>query len=150
MYRTNGQLFLAHVVSRLELDWLRAGIEADAGRILARFEKIELLAQHSPHHQHAAVALAEMLFRVQRDRTLANLRFVIAGISSVLLLGHVPPELAVEFRAHAADVTGLFDAAGDIDAEGRIVDRQHPADRFHPRELCNARVRHDAQRWEHR
>ena len=80
-------------------------------------QRLELVAQHPPHHQDAAVALAEMFFGMQRHRPLADLRLVIPGKLLVLLLGHVPPEFAVEFRAHPADVAGLLDAAGDIDAE---------------------------------
>ena len=64
----------------------------------------------------------------------------------MFLFGHVPPELAVEFRAHPADVAGFLDASGDIDAKRGVVDRQGPADRFDAGELRHARVGHDAQR----
>ena len=98
---------LANEISGLEFDRRRGLIERDADRIAPCGERLELIAQHPPDHQDAAVALAEMLFRMQRHRPLADLRLVIAGELLVLLLGHVPPELAVEFRAHPADIAGV-------------------------------------------
>src|SRR5215831_8842187 len=79
------------------------------------------------------------------DWPLANLSFVIAWMALVLLLGHVPPELTLELRAHAAEIARMLGPASNINAEGRIIDRQDPAERFHARELRNARVWHHAQ-----
>ena len=89
-----------------------------------------------------------MLFRMQRHLALADLRFVIAGELLVFAFAHVPPELAVEFRAHPPDIAGLLDPAGDIDAERGVVDRQRPADRLDAGELRHARIGHHAQRGE--
>src|SRR5215471_2636209 len=79
------------------------------------------------------------------DRPLADLGFVVARMALVLLLGHVPPELTFELRAHAAEITRMLGPASNINAEGGIIDRQDPADRFHARKLRNAWVRHHAQ-----
>ncbi|MEY9384256.1 hypothetical protein ABIF93_002513 [Bradyrhizobium japonicum] len=58
--------------------------------------RLQLLAQHAPDHQDAAVALAEMLLGVDGLRALADLGVVIAGELLVLGFRHVPPEFAVE------------------------------------------------------
>src|SRR5260370_25498518 len=88
---------LANEISRLEFDRRCAFIERDGDGIGSSGQRLELLAQHPPDHQDAAVALAEMLFGVQRHRSLADLGLVIPWGLLVLPLSHVPPELAVEF-----------------------------------------------------
>src|SRR5690242_1740630 len=95
---------LADVVAGLEHDRRGVRIEGDPDRIAPGGERIELVLQHAADHHDAAVALREMLFGVDRDRALPDLRLVVAGMALVLLLGHVPPELAVELRAHAAEI----------------------------------------------
>ena len=77
-------------------------------RIAPGGQRIELIAQHPPDHQDAAVALAEMFLGMQRHRSLAGLRLVVAWELLVLPLGHVPPEFAVELRAHPSDVAALL------------------------------------------
>src|SRR4051794_6611129 len=89
-----------------------------------------------------------MLLGMDGDFALADLRLVVTGKLLVLTLVHVPPELAVEFRAHPPDVAGLPDAAGDVNAKRGVVDRQSPADRFHAGELRDAGIRHHAERGE--
>src|SRR5262249_46788702 len=86
-----------------------------------------------------------MLLRVDRDRALADLRLIIARMALMLLLRHVPPEVAVERGAHAAEIARLFHTAGNVDAKGCVIDWQHPADRFDTRELCNTWVGYHAQ-----
>src|SRR2546430_12297151 len=99
---------LANEIPRLELNRRRVFLERDADRIAAGGHSFELIAQHPPDHQDAAVALAKVLFRMQRYRALADLRLVIAGELLVLLLGHVPPEFSVEFGAHPSDVARIL------------------------------------------
>src|SRR6266540_5020640 len=115
---------LANEIPRLEFNRRRVRIKRDADRIAPRGHGLELIAQHPPDHQDAAVALAKVLFRMQRHRALADLRLVIARELLVLLFGHVPPEFSVEFGTHPSDVARILHPARDIDAEGRIVDRQ--------------------------
>src|SRR6185312_10372099 len=74
-----GWLRPADVIAGFELDRRGLRIERDANGIAAAADGLELLAQHPPDHQDAAVALAEMLFGMQRDRSLADLRLVVAG-----------------------------------------------------------------------
>src|SRR4051812_39560427 len=93
---------LANEIPRLEFDRRRVWVKRDADWIAPCGHRLELLAEHPPDHQDAAVALAEMFFRMHRHRTLADLRLVIARKLLVLLFGHVPPELSVEFGTHPA------------------------------------------------
>jgi len=108
---------LADIIPGFEFDRRRVLVERDPDRIVAFAQGIQLVAQDPPDHQDAPVALAEMLLGMQRDRALADLGLVISRELLVFLLGHVPPELAIEFRAHPADVARLLYAAGDIDPE---------------------------------
>src|SRR5262249_8229257 len=133
------------IVPRLELDGLCVGLERYPDRIATSFHRFQLFAQHAPDHQDAAVALAKVFFGMNRHGAFADLRLIVARKLLVLGFRHVPPEFAVELRAHAADVAGIFDTAGDVDAERGVVDRQCPADRLDAGELRHARVRHDAQ-----
>src|SRR6516165_9304484 len=87
----------ANVVAGLEVDCGRIRIKADPDRFAAGGQRLKLVAQHPTHHQDPAIALAEMLLRMNGDRALANLRLIVAGKLPVLFLGHVPPEFAVEF-----------------------------------------------------
>src|SRR6267154_1825831 len=86
-----------------------------------------------------------MLFGMQRYRSLADLRLVIAGELLMFLFGHVPPELAVELRAHPSDIAGLLDPASDVDTERGVVDRQCPTDRLDAGELRDPRIGQPAQ-----
>src|SRR4029079_11319147 len=113
----------ADEIPRFEFNRRRVFLKRYADRIAARCQGLELLAQHPPDHQDAAIALAEMLFRMQRHGALADLGLVVTGELLVLLFGNVPPELAVEFGAHPSDVAGIPDAPRDVDSKGRIVDR---------------------------
>ena len=126
------------------------GAASDAGRIGAVGDAAQLLAQEAAQQGDAAVAGAQVLGRMRRDRALAHLRFVVAGKVAVLGFAQLPPELAVHLRAHPADVARLLDPAGDVDAEVRVVDRQHPADRLDRAVPAEARARHDAQRRQRR
>src|SRR3954470_1505690 len=146
--RRTGASRLANEIPRLEFDRRRARVKRDADRIAACGHRVELLAEHPPDHQDAAVALAEMFFRMHRHRTLTDLRLVIARKLLVLLFGHVPPELSVELGAHPSDVARVLHPARDIDPERSVVDRQGPADRLDAGELGDARIGHHAQRGE--
>src|SRR6185436_3661381 len=105
-------------------------VEGDAGGIAAAGDDRELPFEESAQARHAAVAARKVLLGVQRDRSLAGLRLVVARIFLVLLFGEVPPELARHLRAEAAQLAFFRDAAGDVDAEVGVVDGQHPADGF--------------------
>src|SRR5947208_8416933 len=98
---------LANEIPGFEFHRACVGIKGYADRVAACSYRIELIGQHAPEHQDAAVALTEMLLGMQSDRALAGLRLVIARELLVLGLAHVPPELAVEFRAHPPDVAGI-------------------------------------------
>src|SRR5689334_9154642 len=98
------RLGLANEIPGFEHDGRGVRVERDSDRVAPGGERLELITQHPPHHQDASVTLAEMFLRVDRHRTLADLRLIIAGEALMLLLGHVAPELAVELGAHAADV----------------------------------------------
>src|SRR4051812_32706951 len=94
----------AGVIAGFERDGGCIRIEAHADRIAAGSECIELVLQHAADHHDAAVAPPEMLLRMGGDGALPDLRLVVAGMTLVLLLAHLPPELAVELRAHAAKI----------------------------------------------
>src|SRR5262245_7158993 len=85
------------------LQHLLAGLEADVGILLAEGhargvaalgDGLQLLLEESAQARHAAVAAREVLVGMQRDRALAGLRLVVAGIFLVLFFREVPPELA--------------------------------------------------------
>src|SRR5262249_24897600 len=86
----------ANVIAGLEGYRGRVFVERNSDGVATCGKRLELIAQHPPDHQNAAVALAKMLLRMNGDRTLANLRLIVAGKALVFLLGHVPPEFAVE------------------------------------------------------
>src|SRR5690606_17989549 len=60
------------------------------------------------------------------------------------------PELAVESRAHAAELALLTDPRDRIDAEAGVADRQHPADRFDAPVAADLGIGNDAQSRQHR
>src|SRR5262245_3152944 len=139
---------LAYEIPRFEFDRRRLGIEGHADGVAAGGQRLELVRQHAAEHHDAAIALAEMLFGMDGHRALADLGLIVARELLVLGLRHVPPELAVEFRAHPSDVAGIADATGDINAERGVVDRYGPANRFDACKLSDAGIWHDAQRGE--
>src|SRR5437667_422692 len=84
----------ADVVAGFECDRRGIRVEADADRIAAGGERIQLILQHAADHHDSAVALGEMFLRMGGDRALPDLGLVVARMALVLLLAHVPPELA--------------------------------------------------------
>src|SRR6516165_5481794 len=140
---------LPNIVARLKNHRRSIRIEGHADWIAPSLDNMNLVLQHAADHDDAPVALGEMLLRVNCDRPLANLGFVITRMALVLLLGHVPPEFTLKLRAHPAEVTRMLGPASNINAEGCIIDWQDPADRFHARELRNTRVWHNAQGRDH-
>src|SRR5262245_5308246 len=58
-------------------------------RRLTLAHEADLLAQQAPEHDHAAVGGAEVLQGVDRNWALAHLRFVVAGLFLLLLVGPV-------------------------------------------------------------
>ncbi|MNK84193.1 hypothetical protein D3C87_1040340 [compost metagenome] len=86
---------------------------------------------------------------MRRDGALAHLRLVVAGEGAVLGLAQLLPQLAVQARAHAGEIAGVFHPADGVDAKAVVVDRQHPADRLDAPVGCDARVGHHAQRRQH-
>src|SRR6202158_3492471 len=108
-------------VPRLEDDGWRVGVEAHADRVVTRREGVELLAQDAPHEGHAPIARHQVLFRMERDRALADLGLVVAREAAMLLLGQLLPELAVETGAHAPELAGRPHAPRGVDAEARVV-----------------------------
>src|SRR6202171_800943 len=136
---------VAREISGLEFHRWRVLVERDPDGIAPGGHGVELISQHPPDHQDTAIALAEMLLGMQRYRSLADLRLVIAWELLMFLFGHVPPELAVELRAHPSDVAGLLDPASDVDTERGVVARQRPAARLDAGELCDPRIGHHPQ-----
>src|SRR5689334_23251581 len=93
-------LRLANEIPCFEFDRRRFWIERNSDRVAARIHRLQLFFEHPAHHHDAAVALTDMLLGMDGHCALADLRLVITGELLVLGLGHVPPELAVELRAH--------------------------------------------------
>ena len=83
------------------------GIEADADRIAARRDGVDLALQQAPQHHDALVAGREVLVGMEGDRPLPDLRLPVARELLVLLLRQVGPELAVDARALGAELALL-------------------------------------------
>src|SRR5688500_4041612 len=77
---------VANVVAGLEHPRRRGRVEAHPDRVAPGRERVELILQHAADHHDAAVALREVLLRVDRDRALPDLRLVVARMALVLLL----------------------------------------------------------------
>src|ERR1700761_3214507 len=114
-------------IAGLHLHHRLGRIEGDTERVAPIAHGLDLTAQQPAKVQPALVAGREVLFGMQADRPLPDLRLPIAGKTLMLFLAKLVPRAAIVItRRHRLEILRHF--ARVEQAEMRVVDRHHPAD----------------------
>src|SRR6185312_3103155 len=138
---------LEEEISRFGLLRCRLRIEADADRVRARGNRLDLLQEEAAQHDKALIGRGEMLFRMEGDRTLPGLRLEIIGILLMLRRGHLVPAHAAGPGEGAAPARLALQRG--VEHVMGVVDRQQPAHRFAFAVARDSRIGHEPHGRQH-